>query len=142
MMNTMCVYCSHEQFDSIQHQYDPDKIIQFPENGLMFEAIRQIPRVENKITFTTNPMVVTNYKYGEVFTIENGELSQVFTNLYGACFTISAKSLGDTKTLISNHIVTEMRSHIAISDEDAITYLDTLGDSMEKAYLRKRLMDK
>jgi len=139
-MKTVCIYTSKSHFDDIASQFKSEDIILFPEFGLTFEEIRNIPRIENKVVVTTHPTVCTNYKVGELYTVVNGELNKVYENLYGAVFDIACKKLDySTKCSLSNHIIEEIRANIAVSDEAGLEFLETLSDSPERAYLKVKL---
>lgn len=141
-MKTTCLYCSKDQFYDIIDQYGLDDLVLFPENGLLFEQVRNLPRIENKITVTTSPIICTNYKHGEVFTIINGEAQELYSNIYGAAFEYACKILDNkTKSIMTNHIITEIRELLAVSDSATLAYLDTLSESGEKAYLKRKLLN-
>lgn len=141
-MKTTCLYCTPEQFNEFKKGYFIEQaIIPFPENGLLFEQVRHLPRYEGYFVATTNPLVCTNYKKGEVFTLVGGILEELYSNVYGASLDYICKVLdNDTKAVLTHHIVTEIRDHLAISDESALEYLETLSNSAEKAYLKTKLL--
>lgn len=139
-MNTICIYASKSEFDKVASQFKSEDLVLFPEAGLKFQEVRELPRITNKVIVTTNPLVCTNYKQGEVFTVVEDKLEVVSYNVYGACFDYASKVLDkNTKCLLSEYIVKEIRDHIAISNQAALDYLSTISESAEKAYLLVKL---
>lgn len=138
-MKTQVIYCSHQQAEFLRLN-QLENVLMFPETGLLFEDIRNLPRCEGKTTLTTSPMLCTNYKEGEVYYVNGHDIEPLCVNIYGSCFMVASKVLNiNTKSFLSESVIKEVREHIAISDESGLQFVESLGDSMEKAYLLKIL---
>lgn len=136
---TQVIYCSHEQAEFLRLN-QLENVLIFPETGLLFEDIRNLPRYEGKTVLTTSPMLCTNYKEGEVYYVSGHDIEPLLVNIYGCCFTIASKALNvNTKSFLSESVIKEIREHIAISSDTGLQFIESLGNSMEKAYLLKAL---
>lgn len=141
-MSTKCIYCSEMQYYSykLSKKFIPDDAIIFPDYGLMYDDVRKIPRYDDRMVFTSNPIVCTNYEEHELFKIENGEIVPMNVNVYGAGYEVAVRQLHtDVHCSLSQHIVDKIRSKLDISDQCAYDYIKSLSESMERSYMLKKL---
>ncbi len=98
---------------------------------------------------THSPFLLSSLKKENVFRFERNEngvsMSPVESETYGASFDVIIKEYYGLKSLISQTAVDEIKSKLddqQLSNEQRREWLENnVGDSMEKAYLLRRLQD-
>jgi len=94
---------------------------------------------------TSSPLVVGHYRRDEVLILRNGVLDVPYIETFGCGIEVLLKALLEVRSTINTTSVTAIRKKIKQRDDSEITqeelmaWLDTIGDSMEKAYLKSKL---
>lgn len=141
-MKSHCLYVSKSVYETldIKEKFGNIQIIEFPETGLTYEEQRRLEKFNNCLVITTSVILCTLYKMGEVHRVVNGVIETLNTNIYGASFEIVVKSLDDkTMCMMHESIVYEIRKELLKSPVETMEYLKSLGLSMERSYLIKKL---
>ena len=98
---------------------------------------------------THSPFLVSSMKKENVLRFERNEngvvMYPVDSETYGSSFDVLIKNFFGLKSLISQTAVDDIRKHLhemQLSNEEKIAWLnENVGDSMEKAYLLRRLQE-
>ena len=101
---------------------------------------------------THSPFMISSLKKSDVYRFErddNGfiKMDKAANQTYGASFDVLIKEYFDLKSLISQTVVEDIKSHLPKNNlqeekESAIAWLnDQVGESMEKAYLLRKLQE-
>ena len=89
---------------------------------------------------TNSPLIVSCFHRNDVFIYQDsGELVPVGFETYGASFDVLLKSLNGFKSLLPDKVVAEVRDMLTKGDSEALSFIEGLGDSGEKAYLKRKL---
>jgi hypothetical protein len=115
--------------------------IVFPENDLSMEEQRKFNPITNKIYVITNsPFIVSCFRK-EYVLIQKGISAYEPVNFetYGSSFEVLFKMLNKSGSLLPQIVVEEIREHIKLGNKKTLSYLETIGDSSEKAYLKHKL---
>tara|TARA_B100000749_G_C18445956_1_gene474252 strand:- start:389 stop:862 length:474 start_codon:yes stop_codon:yes gene_type:complete len=90
---------------------------------------------------TNSPLIVSCFRRNDVFVYQDsGELVPVRFETYGASFDVLLKSLNGFKSLLPDKVVAEVREMLTKGDIEALAFIERLGDSGEKAYLKRKLL--
>lgn len=101
---------------------------------------------------THSPFMISSLHKTEVYRFqrdENGhiEMSRAANQTYGASFDVLIKEYFDLQSLISQTVVSDIKNHLPKNDlpEERIASIawikENIGESMEKAYLLRKLQD-
>ena len=98
---------------------------------------------------THSPFLVSSLKKENVFRFERNDngvaMWSVESETYGASFDVLIKNFFGLKSLISQTAVDDIKLHLhelQLSNAEKINWLEqNIGDSMEKAYLLRKLQD-
>lgn len=137
MTNTYCIYISEANSKKIDFS-GFENLIFFPDSGKTQDELMKFPRIEGSTLVVCSPIICTNYKFGEVYVYNDDSLELLDESIYGASLDIAIKTLHkDVRSLLSSYIIEEIRSRLKTND--ALKYVESLADSMERAYLLKQL---
>lgn len=102
----------------------------------------------NQIFLSTHsPFMISSLKASNVFYFERDNNRKIHIipvehETYGASFDVLIKQFFDLRSLISQTAVQEIKQHLKGNSKDAREWIDkNLGDSMEKAYLLRKLQE-
>ena len=109
---------------------------------------------KNQVLLSTHsPFMISSLHRSDVYCFERAQNGQIQMSppvgeTYGASFDVIIKQYFNLRSLISQTVVEEIKSHLPQADNNANTNASarewiesTLGDSMEKAYLLRKLQD-
>lgn len=113
-------------------------------------ALEQAEQQAQVFLSTHSPFMVSSLKREDVFFFERDgdgliNMGPVSSQTYGASFDVLIKKHFGLRSLISQTVVKEIKEKLDVaedSDEEKSRWIkDNLGDSMEKAYLLRKLQD-
>lgn len=104
------------------------------------------------ILSTHSPFMISSLRQTEVYRFERNDnafitMNQAENQTYGASFDVLIKEYFDLQSLISQTVVEDIKAHLPKNNSPderraALTWItDNIGESMEKAYLMKKLQD-
>lgn len=134
--------------NDIQWCYNTDPDINFefyPEQELTItEQLNFTPNPNCEIVLTSSPFIVAAYDRSQVsYVNKDGIVCPVEFQTFGTSHEIILKQLTGIASLQPAIVVKKIRDELTKSDEDALEYIKTqLGDSMERAYLIRKLSPK
>lgn len=122
-------------------------ILSFPEASLSMveqQLFNPIDYTEDAV-ITNSPFIASCFRKEDVLihVADDGTHGDDYFmpsfETYGAGFDVLLKQLNNIKTLLPQVVVDEMRLHLNGDDTTALEYMETLGSSMERAYLTRKL---
>jgi predicted ATPase len=104
------------------------------------------------ILSTHSPFMISSLRKTDVYRFERNDnglitMNQAENQTYGASFDVLIKEYFDLKSLISQTVVEDIKAHLPKNNlpeerRAALTWItDNIGESMEKAYLVRKLQD-
>lgn len=141
--NIKCIFTKN--IDSCIPDFDLNNFLIYPEKTLSsFELFQSY---HGKVV-TTSPFLVGQYKKEEVLILNNNVLENPSFETFGASIEVLIKRLFDTRSSINNVAVQIIRENIKkrddgiLSQEELISFIEKLGESSERAYLKSKLANK
>lgn len=139
MSKTCCIYISESDSKNVDFSKF-ENVLLFPDAGKTYDEIMKFSRIENSTVVVCSPIICTNYKFDELYVYRNGSLKLLGESIYGASLDIAIKKLHQKiKSMLSFYIIEEIRNKLKDDNVSAVEYINSLADSMEKAYLIKYL---
>lgn len=92
-----------------------------------------------KVIITTSPFVVANYGRHCVTVYNNQGYAPVDFETYGCDINILIKRLFERRSTLPRKVVNDIRDKL--KESDTLPYIESLGDSAEKAYLLRKLKE-
>lgn len=138
-----CIFT--KQLDAEIPNFNLDGFILYPEK--QYNSLELFENCYGSVV-TSSPLVVGHYRRKEVLILRNGVLEVPYMETFGCGIEVLFKTLLEVRTTINTTSVNAIRAKIKQRDEKEITqeelmaWLDKIGDSCEKAYLKSKLGEK
>lgn len=141
--NIKCIFTKN--IDSYLPNFDLNDFSIYPEKTL--SSFELFQNYHEKVV-TTSPFLVGQYKKEDVLILNNNVLENPSFETFGASVEVLIKRLFDTRSSINNVAVQIIRENIKkcddnlITQEELISFIEKLGESSERSYLKLKLSDK
>lgn len=138
-----CIFTKN--IDATISNFDLKGFVLYPEKTL--SSFELFEKHHGKVV-TTSPFLVGQYKKEEVLILNNDILEIPLFETFGASIEVLIKRLFDRRSSITHVAVQIIREHIKkrddgiISQEELMVFIEGLGESSERSYLKSKLSNK
>jgi hypothetical protein len=127
---------------SLPSQLKDLKFIDFPEKNMSIIEQRNFnPKDYDNYDYviTNCPFIVSCFRAVNVVIFDNDEYTSPNCETYGSCFEVLSKTLNGFTSMLPQLVVDDIKIQLEKDKEIALEYITNIGDSMDKAYLLRKL---